>query len=329
MTVGSSPLNDRMKKLRTVALRACDASKLPRYQASLDWCAKHMIREMWAEAQANGGVVDPVPIMRRTAQNMSIGVQFGVGTQVAQETYSPKNLKAPMRALNQYVLSLPILPSFPTLINFLCSFRSVHGRLQDYLPWLQFSWIPEEKIFKDALVASRGRNDGLDRLVTAARDAYAIGELKDCAIKVMLDDAKVELAQDELISVSSSMISSGIGMSPCTPYTRTSPDLIRTDWHMPNSLLWSLAAMAKDPKVQTAAYESVLRKNSDPEIKARNAEHDHEDYVMAIVKEVGRYFDVLRIAPSRSTVKDIVWKGYFIPSGTTVFLNSHAVNRGI
>jgi hypothetical protein len=101
LTLGWSPINDNVKKLRTVALRTSDASKLSRYQPNLDWCAKHMIREMWTESQANGGVVDPVPIMRRTGQNMSIGVQFGVGTKVAQETYSPKNLKASMRALDQ------------------------------------------------------------------------------------------------------------------------------------------------------------------------------------------------------------------------------------
>jgi cytochrome P450 len=97
---------------------------------------------------------------------------------------------------------------------------------------------------------------------------------------------------------------------------------------MPNSLLWALAAVAKDPQVQRAAHESVLHKNSDPNIKVPNAVHGHEDYVMAIVKEVGRYYDVFRIAPTRSTVEDIVWRGHFIPSGTTILLNSHAVNRG-
>jgi cytochrome P450 len=96
---------------------------------------------------------------------------------------------------------------------------------------------------------------------------------------------------------------------------------------MSNTQLWGIAALAKDPQVQRKAFESVLRRKTLPEL--HDVEHDHDDYVTALVKEVNRYYDALRIPPPRETIgKDIVWQGHYIPAGTTFYLNSYAINRG-
>lgn len=49
-------------------------------------------------------------------------------------------------------------------------------------------------------------------------------------------------------------------------------------------------------------------------------------YIVALVKELLRYYTVLRLALPRATVKDVIWQGKKIPSGSVVFLNAWACN---
>lgn len=94
---------------------------------------------------------------------------------------------------------------------------------------------------------------------------------------------------------------------------------------MPNTFLWGLGILTSRKDIQEKALEAVMLQD-----KLGDAMNwDRDNYLTAFVKEIGRYFTTFRMALARETMgKDLVWKGHLIPSGTTVFTNTHAMNRG-
>jgi len=94
---------------------------------------------------------------------------------------------------------------------------------------------------------------------------------------------------------------------------------------MPNTFLWGLGILASRKDIQEKALEAVLLQDKLGD--AMNWEKDN--YLTGFVKEIGRYFTTFRLALARETMsKDLLWKGHFIPVGTTVYTNTHAMNRG-
>ena len=94
---------------------------------------------------------------------------------------------------------------------------------------------------------------------------------------------------------------------------------------MPNTFLWGFGILASRKDIQEKALEAVLLQDKLGD--AMNWEKDN--YLTAFVKEIGRYFTTFRLALARETMsKDLLWKGHFIPVGTTVYTNTHAMNRG-
>jgi cytochrome P450 len=92
---------------------------------------------------------------------------------------------------------------------------------------------------------------------------------------------------------------------------------------MSHSQLWAIGAIAKHMDIQHQAHKSTIERQS-----TDSQESQPDDYTVALSKEVHRFYDAFRIAPPRETVKDFEWRGHFIPAGTTISLNTFAVNRG-
>lgn len=89
---------------------------------------------------------------------------------------------------------------------------------------------------------------------------------------------------------------------------------------------WSMPLLAERTDIQDKALEEI-RKVYKEDQPLCSAEDDQSiPYIVALVKELLRYYTVLRLALPRATVKDIVWQGKKIPSGSVVFLNAWACN---
>ena len=83
--------------------------------------------------------------------------------------------------------------------------------------------------------------------------------------------------------------------------------------------------LASRKDIQEKALEAILLQDELGD--AMN--WDKDNYLTAFVKEVGRYFNTFRLSMPRETIgKDVLWNGHIIPVGTTVFTNTHAMNRG-
>jgi 3-hydroxyphenylacetate 6-hydroxylase len=90
---------------------------------------------------------------------------------------------------------------------------------------------------------------------------------------------------------------------------------------------WSLALLAERTDIQDTAIAEI-RKVYDLTTNPLCDAYDDQGipYIVALVKELLRYYTVLRLALPRATIKDIVWEGKKIPAGSVVFLNAWACN---
>ncbi|GLB41407.1 hypothetical protein LshimejAT787_1000070 [Lyophyllum shimeji] len=199
-----------------------------------------------------------------------------------------------------------LLKDSPFPMKRLGQIRNIHGHPRDFLPFLRI--LPDSRTFREAVAVARYRSSRLTALLDKCRRAFEDGSTEPCAVVTILKESRQDIPDDALTSVANSMVSSGL------------------DSHMPNTLLWGLGVLASRKDIQAKAYDSILQQEKLGEDAMMNFERDN--YLLAFVKESGRYFNTFRLALARETIgKDIVWNGHFIPEGTTVYCNTHAMNR--
>ncbi|RDB27732.1 3-hydroxyphenylacetate 6-hydroxylase [Hypsizygus marmoreus] len=197
-----------------------------------------------------------------------------------------------------------LLNDIPYPMKRLGQIRNINGHYRDFFPILRV--LPPSKLFREAVEVAKYRNGKLTFLLNRCKREYEEGTAQPCAAVSVLRENKQNLSDESLTSVSNSMVSSGL------------------DSHMPNTLLWGLGLLASNKDMQEKAYDAIISQEKLGD--AMNIERDN--YLFAFVKEMGRYFTTFRLALARETIgKDLVWKGHYIPEGTTVYTNCHAMNR--
>jgi 3-hydroxyphenylacetate 6-hydroxylase len=184
-------------------------------------------------------------------------------------------------------------------------FRSTTGNLQDYIPLLR--WNPFSFGSKKARDMRRRRdvylralNEELDRKMRDGTD-------EPCIQGNVLRDPEAKLSAEELTSISLTMLSGGL-------------DTLTT------LVAWSVALMADRPEIQEKAVQEIGKfyEISNP---LCDAEDDQKcAYVVALVREMLRYYTVLRLSLPRASVRDVTWEGKTIPAGSVIFLNAWACN---
>lgn len=95
---------------------------------------------------------------------------------------------------------------------------------------------------------------------------------------------------------------------------------------MVNTLAWTIGTLALREDVQSAAYSAITA------IYGPNTPPDAGDeqgvpYITALMKESLRHFSTLRLSLPRAAHKDVSYKDFLIPKGTTMFLNVWAANH--
>jgi len=95
---------------------------------------------------------------------------------------------------------------------------------------------------------------------------------------------------------------------------------------MVNTLAWSIGTLALRRDIQDKAYSAIGESYGSQTWGP--IEDDHGvPYMDALVKECLRSFCVLRLSLPRAAWKDIQYGEFFIPKGTTVFLNAWGCNH--
>lgn len=140
-------------------------------------------------------------------------------------------------------------------------------------------------------------------------ERMAKGIHKPCIQANIIQDKDAALNKEELTSISLTMLSGGL-------------DTITT------LVQWSVALLAQRPDIQEKAIREIRQFYTESEPLADAYDDQKCGYIVALVRECLRYYTVLRLALPRATVKDVMYDGKLIPTGSTIYLNAWACNMG-
>lgn len=184
--------------------------------------------------------------------------------------------------------------------------RSTIGNPSDHIPLLRLS------PFSQVTATSRLLRQRRDKYM-AKFDGDVASQVekgisgKPCIQASVLKYKEAELTSEELRSISLSMTSGGFET-------------------VANSVHWTIGHLALHPELQDKAYEQI-RQFSGPGMP--DAADDQKcAYILALAKESLRYFTVIPLALPRVSIKDITYEKSLIPTGSTVYMNAWACNRG-
>lgn len=93
------------------------------------------------------------------------------------------------------------------------------------------------------------------------------------------------------------------------------------------SLLWAMQLLAHRQDIQLKAFQSISAAG-DGTLASPNVAHTQIRYMDALVKEIGRFFVVLRLALPKATHGTVEWQGASVRPKTLLFLNTWACSQG-
>jgi len=81
--------------------------------------------------------------------------------------------------------------------------------------------------------------------------------------------------------------------------------------------------------MQERAYEELMSLyDTVEECYERVVVEEKSPYLVALVREMLRFYAAIQLLPPRQTMKPFVWNEIAIPAGVTVFQNAQAINHG-
>lgn len=93
------------------------------------------------------------------------------------------------------------------------------------------------------------------------------------------------------------------------------------------TLSWAILLLAHRPDIQEKAY-AAIQEAGVLDLPSNAYASTKVAYVDALVKEINRYYGVLKLALPKATYSEVHWEQATIPPNTLVFLNAWACNRG-
>ncbi|KAI1610853.1 3-hydroxyphenylacetate 6-hydroxylase [Exophiala viscosa] len=283
-TIGTSPFSESLKRRRKGAASALNKPSVATYIPHIDVETRDFLQEFLTYGDSGKKPVDPMPMIQRLS--LSLALTLNWGTRMASQN---DKLFGEITHVEEEV----------------SKFRSTTGNLQDYLPLLRlnpfnFGKVHAREMRQRRDVYLKKLNDDLD-------DRMAKGTHKPCIQANIILDKEAKLNQEELISISLTMLSGGL-------------DTLTT------LVAWSMALLAQRPDIQEKALKEIRAVYPEDQILCDANDDQSIPYICALVRELLRFYTVLRLSLPRGTVKDVVYNGHTIPSGSVVFLNAWSCN---
>lgn len=80
--------------------------------------------------------------------------------------------------------------------------------------------------------------------------------------------------------------------------------------------------------IQARAFKAIMEVYSSPEQAWSDClQEERVPYIVALVREMLRYYAAIQLLPPRQTCKDFEWNGVTIPSKVAVYQNAQAINH--
>ncbi|KAI0392375.1 3-hydroxyphenylacetate 6 hydroxylase [Xylariaceae sp. FL0594] len=178
--------------------------------------------------------------------------------------------------------------------------RSTIGNPADHIPLLRLF------LFSHVSATSRSLRQRRDRYMDDFDKRVVRSSNKPCVQASMITYKEDKLTNAELRSISLSMTSGGFET-------------------VSNSVHWTIGHLATHPELQDKAYEEIRQFTSGvPEA----ADNQKCAFILALAKEALRFFTVIPLALPRVSIKEVHHAQISIPTGSTVYMNAWACNRG-
>ncbi|RSL91809.1 3-hydroxyphenylacetate 6-hydroxylase [Fusarium floridanum] len=283
-TIGTSPYSDSLKRRRKGAASALNRPSVATYVDHLDIETRDFIKELCNYGEAGKIPVDPMPMIQRLSLSLALTLNWGIRLKSQEDD---------------------LFNEITHVEEEISRFRSTTGNLQDYIPLLRLNPL---NLQSSKARSMRDRRDKyLGDLNRGLDERIANGTHKPCIQANVIMDKEAKLNQDELTSISLTMLSGGL-------------DTITTQ------VAWSIAYFAQHPEIQEKAKAEIEKFYATNQPMCDEDDDQKCQYIVALVRESLRYFTVLRLALPRASIKDVVYNGVTIPKGTVVFLNAWACN---
>jgi phenylacetate 2-hydroxylase len=179
------------------------------------------------------------------------------------------------------------------------------------VPFLRY--LPNSKRSVLAAQVRDERDQWLEELFIGVQEAVKNGTAKPCIVENLLNESgKTQLTMGDIQSINVSLVSGGF-------------ETVATTGLACLGLLASLEGQA----IQDRAYEDLINSHGSVEdVWETSITDEKSPYVVALVREMLRYFAAIQFLPPRQTMKEFTWQGVRIPKGVTVIQNAQAINHG-
>lgn len=204
----------------------------------------------------------------------------------------------------------PMLHDILTTAHTVSTFRSTNNNTQDYVPFHRYLPNPRNALAKQITAK---RDVWLDALLARVQTAVDAGKPVSCIAEGLLrGKSEVKLSEAEIRSINVGLVSGGFETLATTGIA-------------------GLGFMSTDEgqHVQQKAYDAIMSVYaSAEEAWEKCLVEENVEYVVALVREMLRYYCAIQLLPLRQTFKEMEYNGVRIPKGVTVYMNAQAINHG-
>jgi 3-hydroxyphenylacetate 6-hydroxylase len=246
-TIGTSPYSESLKRRRKGAASALNRPSVDSYVSHLDTETKTFVGELYKYGQAGQTAVDPMAMIQRLSLSLALTLNWGVRVASKEED---------------------LFDEITHVEEEISKFRSTTGNLQDYVPLLRLN------PFNSNSKKAKEMRDRRDRYLTGLNrdldDRMEKGTHNPCIQANVILDEEAKLNNDELTSISLTMLSGGL-------------DTLTT------LVAWSISLLSRHPHIQDKAAKEIHDMFGQDQPLC-DAEDDQKcAYVAALVKECLRY----------------------------------------
>ena len=210
-----------MKRRRKAAASALNRPSVHSYTPFVHLETADFIRDLYERGNFGEKPIDCMPMIQRLSLNLSLTLNWGdrIGS-----------------------LDDHLFDEITECEEYISRFRSTTGNLQDYIPILRYS--PVNKNSGKAVEMRARRDVYLRRLNSELQQRIDNGTDRPCIQGNVLKDPEAKLNQEELISISLTMLSGGL-------------DTITT------TLAWAVALLSQRQDIQEKGWSEIKKAYGD------------------------------------------------------------------
>ncbi|EXJ91444.1 hypothetical protein A1O1_04556 [Capronia coronata CBS 617.96] len=295
-TIGTAPWDESCKRRRTAVGAIMTRPAILKSTPMLDLEISALIKDLAADGlglrQQKDGFgleVNPRLHFERMALNLTLMMCYSTRFESLQD---------------------PMLHELLEIATSVSTFRSTNNNVQDYVPF--YRYLPTNDRTQLAITNRVRRDEILGSLLDKVDKAMKEGKPVQCLSQGLLsEEGASRLTDAEIRSVNVSLVSGGFETVAATGLAG-----------------FGYLSSPEGQETQEKAFKAIMEVYPDPE-QAWEAclKEEQVQYVVALVREMLRYYPAIPLLPPRQTCKEFEWQGVKIPSNVALYQNAQAINH--